>query len=335
MVAVVAKGEVAARRDCEFGVGRAQVAEGRSTRTGVRVAAVTALLRHHAAEHGEFGDCPVDVEVGRGDAESLPGHAGEALDVVLRTHGGVEAGFDFADAGGFENEDFAEPRLGEVVAGLVHEDLVAGVHVPAGDDLAGGVFAPGEDAEVAHEGVAGHEERVALVAANDVREGEKIQDGPLLQRDHDIAFLRPQVEVVASAENEVEGAHGDVWRRGVGGDADDSEEGRLHGPGGDAEGLEEKRLHARRNHDGDKEDLDVLAEAGVFQRRHGVADELVGGGDLFGDFGPVALFHRGADLRGLRFDLRELLGGEDVALVGEEFFYPVEVVLRFLDVSRG
>ena len=108
---------------------------------------------------------------------------------MLGAHCRIETRLDLADACGFENKDIARLGLGEVVADLIHKHLVAGIHVASGNDFAGGVFATWQHTEVAHKRVAGHEECVGVVAADDFREGEKIQISALVQRHDDIALL--------------------------------------------------------------------------------------------------------------------------------------------------
>ena len=125
---------------------------------------VAILHAHDPLKNELLRDFSIHCEGGGGDAKRLAGQSCEAFDIMLGAHCGIEAGLDLTDAGGFENKDIAGLGLGEVVADLVHKHLVAGIHVAAGNDFAGGVFAAWQHAEVAHERVAGHEECVDVVA---------------------------------------------------------------------------------------------------------------------------------------------------------------------------
>ena len=269
----------------------------------------------------------------RSDAERVPRHAGEALDVMLRAHCGIEAGFDLADVRRFKNENIAEAGLGEIINNLVHENLVAGVHITTRNNLSSGVFAARKHSEIPHQRITRRKNRVAVPAADDLREGEKVQVGFLLERHNDILLLRPEVEMVASTHDQIKRPHEQVWRRIFGRHADDSVKCRLHRAGGNAEGLEKISLHACGKHDRHHEHFDVLAKSGIFHRRNAFSNQLIDMAHLLGDCLAASLAHGRAKFFDGGLDLGDTGGSEDIALVGEKFFRALEILFCLLDVA--
>ena len=254
---------------------------------------------------------------------------------MLGAHFGIQPGLDFTDARGFKNEHIAEARLDEIVDNFVHENLVAGIDMTASDDFPGGIFAAGQDTEIPHQRIAGRENRVAVATADDFREGEKIQVGFFFQVHDDIFLFRAEVEVVTAADDQVEGANEQIGRRGFGGHSDDAVKRRLHRAGGNPEGLEEIGFHACGKNNRHDEDFDVFAEAGVFNRWHAFADQVIDMAHALRDILAVAASHGGAEFLDAFFDLGNAGWRQDIALVSEEFFRTLEVKFCLFEVARG
>ena len=69
-------------------------------------------------------------------------------------------------------------RLREIVTEFVHENLVAGIDGPPGDDLAALVTCPGNDFEVLPQRVGGSVDQEILPLADDAGEGEEEAELP-------------------------------------------------------------------------------------------------------------------------------------------------------------
>ncbi len=104
-------------------------------------------------------------------------------------------------------------RLDEIVAELIDENLVAGVDRAARDHLAAAVDVPGPDLEILAQGIRRRIDEKILARADDAGKGE--EEAKLLRHDplHAVVFLRNDVDVIASEDEELNDATNDIRRR--------------------------------------------------------------------------------------------------------------------------
>ena len=253
-----------------------------------------------------------------------------------------EAGFvlDAGDVGGAEDEDVAALRGEEIVGELVDENEVAVVHVAAEEGLAGleagrvqAELVLRDDVKLAEDDVAGGEDRVAAVLAEDAGPREVVELGFLLQAHDDVVLSGDGVDVGAAADGEVEGADEGIRRQGVGGRADHAVKRGLHGAGGDLEGLEEIGADAGGDDDGDEEDLDVFAPTGVVAGWGDLADDLVQLGDAGLHGVRLAVADGLLEGRDAFLDGSHLRGGEEVEPVAEDAAGGLDVMAGLLNIA--
>ena len=120
------------------------------------------------------------------------------------------------------------------------------------------VDAPGRDLEILAQGIRRRIDEKILARADDAGKGEK--EAELLRHDplHAIIFLRDDVDVIASEDEELNDATNDIRRRLRARMTDDPVQRRLHRTGGNLEWLEEIGADADRDNDRHQDDFAVF-----------------------------------------------------------------------------
>lgn len=119
---------------------------------------------------------------------------------MLRIDTGGESGLDFSDADGFENEDIALDRVGEVVADFINEDLVARVDAPASDGFPLAVKTPRAHAKVLRDLRDGGKGSVGFLFALDFGEYEEVKPSLLADRNDGIVLVAFNIDVILAED---------------------------------------------------------------------------------------------------------------------------------------
>ena len=90
-----------------------------------------------------------------------------------------------------------------------------------------------------------------------------------------IFFFGAKLKGMSALDNKLECAEEGIRRRRVGRNTNDTVECRLHRTGRNAKGLNQERLHSSGNHDGHKENLDILAQGSVLGWRETFSDQII------------------------------------------------------------
>src|SRR5205085_3468773 len=172
------------------------------------------------------------------DSQNVAGKAGQALD-VKRMFARLRVGRDAENLVRPEDENISPVRFQEIVAELVHENLVAGIDGATGDDFALLVLVPRQDLEILAQGIGRRVNEDILPLTFDARKGKK---EPEFFRENlldAIVLGGNDVDVIASEHKKLRHLPQNIWRRLVHGVANDAVKRRLHGTGWNFERLQE------------------------------------------------------------------------------------------------
>ena len=242
----------------------------------IAVTQVAILPIHYAIESKSVRQLSVHIKRRRIHSQAVARHTGETLDEKRRATRGIGLNevanpflhVAFVNSFGAKNENVTAPRLHEIVAELIDEDLVARVHGSARDRCSFQVGAS-LHAEILRERLGrrvNHEWFLVLPA--DFREGK--EESVFLRNDlPDGVFLGGNdIDVVASEDEVLTDPLEKIreGRRRIDPVADDPIQRRLHGTGRNLERLQKIGPNSDRDHDCDQDHFYVFPPGRVLGR---------------------------------------------------------------------
>src|SRR6266446_5394710 len=184
------------------------------------VSSIRRLRRHYPGETIAIRFSAIHIEKGRVDSQLIAGQTGQPLNVKWRARFRI-----FPNPWNMirpKHKDITAMRLNEVVAKLVHKDLVACVDCACGNDLAAVTDATRKNVEIMTERLGGRVHEKVLPLADQSRKSKKEEDFFWHNLKNLIVFMRNHVDVIATQNNELADLLQNVRHRFCTGMTDDS-----------------------------------------------------------------------------------------------------------------